>query len=274
MRTSKEKPVYQKPNIGTVEELSAELLVANQKLDEANQKLRRSEAQRTEMLANISHDLRSPAAAMRSAVDCLMAEEGLAGSEYQSILEIMDRRTAALEHLINELYFLVSLELPGFELAFSCLDVTAFLQEYVVIQKLNAKFAERELLFEADCEKEIPAELDTGRMVRVLDNLYENALRFSAKGDSIALGCRAVGDEVEIYVRDTGIGIAPDMLQAVFERTKTLSGSRTPGQGSGLGLSIVKTIVEKHRGRVWCESEPGRESTFFIRLPAAFSASG
>lgn len=273
----KKKAAYQPPDIGSVEDLSARLLAANQKLEAANARLRLSEERRRDMLANISHDLRSPAAALRSAVDYLAAcalPEGDAGA----MVEIMDRRLASMEHLIDELHYLMSIDLPGFVIQPEDIDVSAFLEGYLVEKQADAKYAARRLRLCTPPGEDTVWLLDTARMVRVLDNLFANALRHTAAGGSITLGSRlaeeAGGTSLEISVADDGCGIPADMLEEIFERTKTVSAARTPGQDatSGLGLSIVRSIVEKHGGVVWCQSEVGQGSTFFIRLPGAPAA--
>ena len=184
-----EKGAYQKPNIQTVEDLSGQLLLANRRLEEVNEKLKASERARSEMLANISHDLRAPATALRSAVDTLLASEDMPAQDRRMLLEIMDRRTATLEHLISELHFLIALDLPSFEL--HCIEVEAapFLEEYFVTQRLDSKYAQRTLHCEVPADFEGTLLIDPEQMVRVLDNLFSNAVRFSRPGDQITLGC-------------------------------------------------------------------------------------
>ncbi len=276
MSEKKTRASYEPPDIQTVEELSRRLLEQNHRLTQLNEQLRVSEQLRIEMLSNISHDLRAPATALRSAVDCLLSDDALCASEHRPLIEIMDRRTAALEHLINELYFLMSLDSPSFQLNLETLDIIPFLEEYVITQRLNAKFAQRRLTCDFGTCSELLLKVDPVRMLRVLDNLFDNALRFSPQDSTISLGYRINGDgTADIFVRDEGIGIPSDALEKIFERTSTLSSARTPSLsaesaykgGTGLGLSIVQGIVQKQGGKVWCESTLGSGSTFFIQLP-------
>ncbi|MGD9559785.1 MAG: sensor histidine kinase [Oscillospiraceae bacterium] len=263
------KDAYRKPAIGTVEELSAKLLLANQELAQANEKLRLSEIKRSETLANISHDLRAPASALRSAVDTMRENQDLTPEERLTLLDIMDRRTKSLEHLITELHYLISLDLPGFNLSKAEVDLVAFAEEYSVVQEADSRFEARRIGCEVDPSVSVRAVADANALVRVLDNLYDNALRFTEEGDEITIGCKATEEGAALYVRDTGIGMEPDQLDLIFERTYKVSDARTPQKagGSGLGLSIVRKIVELHGGRVWCESSPGAGSTFWIILP-------
>lgn len=267
------KTPFEAPDINLVEALTAQLLTANRQLEEANRSLRDSEAARVEMFANISHDLRAPLTAIRGALDRLLYAENLDEEDRQSMAAIMDRRVSALEHLVGELYYSVVIEQPNFSLNLMALPVAPFLEEWFITHQYGGGCDCRELRLEISRDFEAVVEIDPDRMVRVLDNLMENALRFSRNGDTITLGCRMVepGSLVEIYLSDTGSGIHPDAIPHIFERTYMGAHSRTPGgnTGSGLGLFIAKTIVDKHGGVIWCKSEPKRGSTFFIRIPAS-----
>ena len=265
------KTPFEAPDINLVEALTAQLMTANRQLEETNRSLRDSEAARIEIFANISHDLRAPLTAIRGALDRLLYAENLDEEDRQSMAAIMDRRVSALEHLVGELYYSVAIEQPNFSLNLKVLPVTPFLEEWFITRQYGGSCDRRELRLEICQDFDAVVEIDPDRMVRVLDNLMENALRFSENGDVITLGCRMAesGGLVDIYLSDTGDGIHPGAIPHIFERTYMGSYSRTPGgkTGSGLGLFIAKTIVEKHGGVIWCESEPKRGSTFFIRVP-------
>lgn len=263
---------FEAPDISLVEKLTAQLLAANAELAEANRRLHESERTRTEMFQNISHDLRAPLTAIRGVMDRLMHSEGMTEEERRSVTGIMDQRVAALEHLVAELYYLSSLELPGFALKMAALPVVPFLEEWFIGRRSGADCARRRLLLETAEGAELRAMIDPDHMARVLDNLMDNALSFTGPRDTIALGCRNTQPPggVEISLRDTGCGIREEFLPYLFERTYTDSSSRTPSghHRTGLGLHIAKIIVEKHGGSISCESRPKEGSTFFIRLPA------
>ena len=113
-----------------------------------------------------------------------------------------------------------------------------------------------------------PLQLDDVRMQQVLDNLVSNALRYTSQGGTITLGARKAGNEVEISVGDTGSGIPPEDLPAIFDRFQRGDKSRHTETGeSGLGLAIVKALVEAHGGRVSAESEVGRGTTIRMTFP-------
>ena len=112
-------------------------------------------------------------------------------------------------------------------------------------------------------------EVDPLRLKQILYNLLGNAIKFSkAEGGQVDLGVAVGGNEVVFTIRDNGIGIAPENQTIIFQSFRQLEGvaSRKHG-GSGLGLAIVKMLVDCHHGEIWVESELGRGSTFFVKLP-------
>lgn len=265
------KNTFRPPEIDMVEKLSAELLVLNYRLEEQSEKLRQSEKAKGEMLANISHDLRAPSTALRCAIDSMLEYPDMPKAEAAMLLGVMDRRMQVLERLLHDLELVSSMDMPDFSLHREPVDAPALLREYFSVQKANRKYESRRLGCEVPDGLVVMIDADFAYLTRVLDNLYSNAFNYSRDEAEITVGCRIAPEapELEIYVRDTGVGIAPGHLDIVFERSHTVSRSRSPGgpAGHGLGLSIAKSIVEKHGGRIWCESEYGKGSVFFIRLP-------
>jgi signal transduction histidine kinase len=106
------------------------------------------------------------------------------------------------------------------------------------------------------------------RIEQVLTNLVDNAIKFTPPSGVVAMSATDMGDEVQVVVSDTGIGIPSDELERVFDRFYQVDGGSTRRyRGTGLGLTICKHIIEHHRGRIWVESEEGEGSTFFFTLP-------
>lgn len=273
-----ERKKFSEPQLDTIEGLTAKLL-------EVNHKLQESELARTRMLENISHDLRAPLTAIRSAVDYLTDIKEASEvdvEEIRQLANLLDMRTRTLEVLVNDLYYLTSLDNTNNQFRLEEVPLGAFLEEYYLSATIDEKYESRSLNMELPEDFPYMVMMDVSRLTRVMDNLFTNALKYSNDGDSITLGSYVPekaeleaaineydGSEyVAFYVRDTGIGIAADKVDKVFDRMFMVSDSRTPSKttGSGLGLAIVKGIVEKHNGKIVCVSELDKGSCFTVYL--------
>lgn len=266
-----EKKTFRQPEVdsNTVAELS-------QKLLEANARLQQAERERKLMLENISHDLRAPLTAIRSAIDYLnqkneAGELNSSGDEMTQMLHLIDNRTRTLEVLISDLYYLTCIENGSDELKLQKVPLSQFLEEYFFAAQIDDKYSARNLICEIPDDYDAEVNVDVGKMSRVLDNLFTNARKYSEDGADIVLGVLDEGQLATFYVKDTGKGIPEEALDHIFERTYRVSGARTPDgeSSSGLGLSIVKGIVTQHGGRIRCESKLGIGSCFYVELPKA-----
>lgn len=266
------KNTFQSPSIETetIDILSERLLKATTQLAAANKELLALQKEREEMLSNISHDLRAPLTAIHSALDYIDSLENKTEEDYQSTLAIIKRRTANLESLVNDMYYLFCVEDTSKELSFEDVDACLFLETYFYDTIIDTRYDSH------DVQLEIAPELaghfiriDRQRMIRVLDNLMTNAAKYSDPDAAITLKAIISDDKIIISVIDTGFGIPHEALNDIFRRTYRVSSARTPDSttGSGLGLSIVKAIVERHQGSITCESTLGEGSAFTITLP-------
>ncbi len=247
----------------TIEELSKQLL-------EANAKLTLLQRQRQEMLSNISHDLRAPITAIRSALDLLNQNTELSPEEMRSTLGLIDRRTKTLEDLIQDMYYLFCVEDTSKALALETISAGPFLEEYFFDAIADKRYDNHDMQLDVPEDLDCQITVDVQKMIRVLDNLMTNAAKYTPAGSTITLrSYLRDADTLRIAVEDTGKGIPEDALENIFHRTYTVSNARTPGSatGSGLGLSIVKVIVERLDGRVWCESKVSEGSNFILELP-------
>ncbi len=261
-----EKKAYSRPEISR-EELQQELYLANISLQEANERLRQEERMRTELFANLSHDLRAPLAALENAIEYL--KSGIPDrEERRETLKLMEKRTAFLKRLVEDMFYLAKLENEDAGLETETLELSALLEEYFYSAEAEQSDGERKLSLRLEEGTDCPVCVDPEKIVRVLDNLFTNARKYSGRGDTITLSARRRGEMAEVCVADTGIGISAEALPHIFERSYRVSRARTPSDGSsGLGLSIAKRIVERHGGSIRCESTPGKGSRFFFTLP-------
>ena len=267
------KHVYFEPSIEqeTIESLSAKLLFAMKQLTDTNLALQNMQREKNEMLSNLSHDLRAPITAIRSAVDYLLSSDSLSPEEYQQSLHLIDRRTRTLENLIQDMYYLFCVEDLSKELTLTSIDIAPFLEEYFYDTLIDARYDHHNLHLELPENLHCTLQIDLQKIIRVLDNLFTNALKYSPPESDITLAADFSENGLTISVSDNGIGIPESALPEIFNRTYTVSSSRTPNSntGSGLGLAIVKAIVERHHGTVSCSSKENVGSCFSFTLPCS-----
>lgn len=259
------KITFETPSIEnkTIEELSLKLL-------ELNEQLVKEQKERSEMLSNISHDLRAPLTAIRSAIDLLRSGQNLSREDYDFSLNLIDRRTKTLESLIGDMYYLFCVEDTSKELDLTQVEALPFLEEYYLDCEADSRYSSKKLRFDVPDELNCLINIDIQKMIRVLDNLMTNACKYSKEGASITIHAEhSLSGRLDISIIDTGIGIPKESIPHIFNRTYTVSSARTPesASGSGLGLSIVKAIIERMNGTVSCQSTEGIGSTFTISLP-------
>jgi two-component system phosphate regulon sensor histidine kinase PhoR len=231
--------------------------------------LRRLESLRRDFVANASHELRTPIAAVRSATETLRfgaLEDRAAAFRF---LEIIERNAQRLQLLVEDMLELSKLESNEFKLKREPVE----LQRVVPI--VLALFRERAEKKGVRLGSELPLALpaidgDARALEHVLSNLVDNAVKYCPSGSRILVGGSWDDDRVRLVVSDTGPGIAPEHLSRVFERFYRIDAGRSRELGgTGLGLSIVKHMVEAMRGKVFVESAVGMGSTFSVSLHRA-----
>ncbi len=269
----KKKNQFSKPQLEseTIESLSSKLLAATVELKNVNQRLLQVKKEREEMLSNIFHDLRAPITAIRSALDYLGKNDTLSLEDIKSTIVLIDRRTKTLEDLIQDMYYLFCVEDNSKELNFETVNAGLFLEEYFYDALADIRYDSHDMRLKLPDSLNCQIKIDIQKFVRVLDNLFTNAAKYTQSDSCITLSAALVYDcsSLQISVSDNGPGIPEDALPHIFNRTYTVSSARTPGSegGSGLGLSIVKAIVERHGGNVICESIKEKGCCFTILLP-------
>jgi two-component system, OmpR family, phosphate regulon sensor histidine kinase PhoR len=231
--------------------------------------LRYAEAARRDFVANVSHELRTPVASLTALVETL---EGGAKDDPKARTEFLRRmhiEVDGLAHLVSELLQLARVEAGRIELELDSREVDELLREAVEHIQPYAERVGLNVGLDPLHEQGTWICADDRRLGQVLANLLDNAVKFTPPGGRIQVGARTVGELVEIWVSDTGIGVEPDELLRIFERFYKIDASRA-GRGTGLGLAICKHLVQAHGGRVWAESPgTGRGATFRFSVPAA-----
>lgn len=227
--------------------------------------LRRLETARQEFMANISHDLRTPIAAMKAVVETLQdgaIEDPVVSKRFLGRMDVeLDKLTSLVQSLLD----LSRIESGQAELRLEASDVTEIIREAVDRVGLQAERAG--IRTETEIADHLPmVRVDRDRIGQVLDNLLQNALKFMERGGRITVSAADQGNFVAVSVADTGPGIDPDDIPRLFERFYKADKSRAQG-GAGLGLAIAKHMVQAHGGRIWAENLPLRGAIFTFTLP-------
>ena len=233
---------------------------------------RRTQERRLDLYSIVAHDLRSPLSAMLLRTELMVrGKHGLLSAPMVDELRALQRNISALVALVNDFLDLARLEGTDFDLDRNEFDVGSMVAG--LCEELRPLAVASKLRFEVKTP-EVQARVrgDRSRLMQVVTNLLSNAIKFTPEGGEVSVEVRVDGAEVLTTVRDTGVGIASDMLASIFRRYVRGGGAPRKGPSTGLGLLIVREIVEAHEGTVGVESEVGAGSTFWFRLPISKSA--
>ena len=241
--------------------------------------VRRLQTVRRDFISNISHELRTPLASLRAVVETLDAGALEDPPAARRFLSRAERELDTMTQMVEELLELSRIESGQVPLRVSAVDVRELVR--VPLERLRPQAERARLNISVNFPAELPRVLaDPDRMQQVFSNLIHNAIKFTPEGGDIEVraelvteSSEAYGNEVEIAVKDTGVGIPADDLPRIFERFYKSDRARTrTEEGTGLGLAIARHLVQAHGGRLWAKSKPGKGSTFFFTLPVADAA--
>ena len=245
----------------------ATVAVENQRLHEqikeANARLQEFDRIKSEFVATVAHDFRSPLMSIRGFAELTLEEPDLPPERRNEFMRTIIAETDDLAALANDTLLISQMETGQLHYDWKPVDVRRELREAI-----PPGLATHTVL--VDVPDDFPViRADPGRLRQVLNNLVSNALKYSPLGSTVTLRARERGrDQVMVEVIDEGLGVPADQagrLFQKFERVRNPEHLKIPG--TGLGLYICKRIVEGHRGRIWVESEPGQGSTFAFTLP-------
>jgi two-component system sensor histidine kinase BaeS len=247
--------------LNQLDELDQLALSFNQMAD----KLDKTEAMRRQLIGDVTHELRTPLAAIKGYMEGLM-DGVIPGTPetFQQVHAEADR----LQRLVNGLQELSRVEAGAYQIKLEAVSPVTLIE--MVINHFNQQFEEKGIHLEKRLDKDLPkVSADQDRILQVLTNLVGNALQYTSPGGRVVITATRVKSEILISITDTGIGLSPEHLPHIFTRFYRTDKSRARASGgSGIGLTIAQALVKAHHGRIWAESAgEGKGSSFHFTLP-------
>ena len=226
------------------------------------------ENNRRELVANISHDLKTPLTSIRGYVEGI--QDGVANTENKrkQYLETIQAKVKYMDHLIDELFLYSKLDVKGFSFDFDVVDIKAFMEDYIDEILFEHRNQNVEIVLHTPTNFQVRALLDRDNIIRVINNIVYNSMKYSDKElCHIDIYLKERDKLVEVKVSDNGPGVAADDLERIFNRFYRVDPARnTRTGGSGLGLAIASQIIEAHGGSIRAESESDKGLTIYFTL--------
>ncbi len=253
-----------------IDQLGVTVEQMSQRIVDQIRQLHHADASRREMIANVSHDLRTPLTSLQGYLETLLIKEGeLSEEERRHYLGLAAKHGRRLSQLTAELFELAMLESREADLHFEPFSLAELVQD--VAQKFELEAEKRELRLETEIPEGAPfVSADIALIERVLENLIENAIKYTPEGGRIRLSLILGRGRIAARVSDTGVGIPEADIPHIFDRFYRVEKSRGEGpEGTGLGLAIAQRILQLHGSPIQVESEPGAGTSFTFELPVA-----
>lgn len=241
--------------------------IMRKKLKDSLENQVKYEKSRRELIASISHELRTPITSISGYVEGL--EEGIASDTemFQRYISVIKDKTEKLDHLIDDLFQYSQMELGQLNMNMERSNSMELFEE--IFGNLEMEFIDNNINFTV--KRPLPnveINLDHYRIRQVVDNLIQNAKRHVDSDGKISAGAKLKENNIQVFIADNGEGISKEDLQNIFEKFYRGEKSRSRQYGGvGLGLSICKYIIEAHGGRIWVDSKTGHGSTFYFTIP-------
>ncbi len=257
---------------GEFEELASTFNeMADRIVDNINE-MKSVEKLRRELIANVSHDLRTPLSVISGYVETLVMKDSLSEDERNRYLQIILSSTDNLSTLIDQLFEYSKLEAQEISPKKEPFLVSDLIQD--IIQKFQVIAKEKNIEIILEAPKDLPMVFaDIGLVERAISNIVDNALKYSNNGGKVEISLSPTDDDVLINITDDGPGIPEKEQSYIFERYRRLDRTRSDRKGAGLGLAIVKKILEIHNQSIRVLSESGKGASFIFNLPAYHASS-
>lgn len=240
---------------------------ARRQVVEQNQRLRELDEFKTQFMSTLSHELRTPLTSIVSFIGLLRDAEPPLAPQAAEFVDIIERNSDRLLRLVSDLLLLGSLEAGSLPLDLASFSAAGLAEE--AVRARSAAAYRHGVTIELEAADGPPLRVDRLRMLQVLDNLISNAIKFTEPRGHVHVAAQCEADEWRIEVVDSGIGIPTEEQAKIFERFFRASNARIEAvPGTGLGLSVVRAIVELHGGRLEVHSTPGKGTSFSVFLKA------
>ncbi len=239
-----------------------------QEITRRNQELERASRTKSEFLANMSHELRTPLNAIIGFSELLLDEpdESYGPETRRTYVETIHESGHHLLSLINDILDLSKVEAGRMELHLEEVPIADTVEQ--VLRTLEPLLARKTIAVEAEQIEVTELVADEGKLKQILYNLLSNAIKFTPDGGRITVAVTSIDGYVRFTVADTGVGIAPEDQERIFEEFQQLDvGPARRFEGTGLGLALTRRLTELHGGRIWLESAVGKGSRFHVELP-------
>lgn len=233
--------------------------------------LRELDHLRSELIANVSHDLRTPLGLIKLSSSSLLATDvEFDENARRHLLNVILDESIRLEKIVDDLLLLSRYESGQVHLQKRLTPAVEMIEQ--AIGGMSAAIEQRQIVYDVN-PRSLTIDLDPNRMQQVLRNLLSNAIKYSPDGGTIRVEAYADGETAFLTVSDEGIGIPIEELDRIFERFQRVENSTTRRvRGAGLGLAVCRNLVQLHGGEIWATSVPGEGSTFFVALPHDLAA--
>jgi two-component system OmpR family sensor kinase len=236
-------------------------------LHQLNEELKRMDNSRREFLADISHELRTPITVIRGEAEVTLRTRELNADEYRDVLQRIVELSMQLGKYVNDLLFLARSETANLQFEWDSLNLTELVSS--AVEDFQVMAQENSISVSLDApDQQVWVRGDKQRLRQVLFILGDNACRYSKQGGLIAVGLRVDGNEASFSINDQGIGIPAPDLERIFDRHfRSKNALSLRDDGTGLGLSMAKSIVKAHGGRITVTSTENAGSIFTVTLP-------
>ena len=251
---------------------NVELLIKDRQLEEKKERINdliNFDKKKSELIINMSHEFRTPLNVILGATQLMKSDLELSSNyDYKSkCLKTMERNCLRLVRLVNNIIDITKIDFDNFHIDKRNCDIVNLVEGATLAVADYAKSKDIRVTFDTNTEEKIIA-CDSDQIERMLLNLLSNAIKFTQNGGSILVKIFDSGDKIRIIVKDDGIGIPKDKQKSIFNKFEQVDNSLArKNEGSGIGLTLVKAIVEKHKGRILLDSELGKGSKFIVELP-------